>query len=148
VRGWEITKALPADSVGLARILGDWIVETGWMPVLHDREANLGFLSGLIDSHECRAVRSDTGLLGFLARREGHIDAIYIAPAARGKGIGAALIAEVKAAEAEIELWTFQANTQAIEFYLREGFREVERTDGSRNDERLPDLRLIWRSGT
>jgi ribosomal protein S18 acetylase RimI-like enzyme len=62
-------------------------------------------------------------------------------------GIGRALVDDVKAVEPEISLWTFQANTRAIAFYRREGFAEAERTEGQRNDERLPDIRMIWRRG-
>lgn len=144
--GWEITDAAPEDAAALAGILGDWVRETGWMPVLHTRDEDLGFLTGLIGHQVCRVVRGRAGPLGFLARQKGHIDALYLAPGARGKGIDTALLAEVKAREPMVELWTFQANTRAIAFYLREGFHEIERTDGRRNDEGLPDLRLIWRS--
>jgi ribosomal protein S18 acetylase RimI-like enzyme len=147
VSGWKITKATPADAAALARILGNWIRETGWMPVLHSREDEVAFLSGLIGGQTVRVARDEAGPLGFLARRHGDVDALYLAPTARGRGIGAALLDEVKATEAEITLWTFQDNTAAIAFYLKQGFVEVERTDGSHNDERLPDVRMIWRRG-
>jgi GNAT superfamily N-acetyltransferase len=143
--GWTIADATQADAAPLAKVLGDWIRETGWMPVLHSREEDVAFLSGLITTHRVRLVRQGGAPLGFLARRGGHIDAAYLAPIARGRGIGRALLDEVKATAPVIELWTFQANTRAIAFYMREGFVEVERTDGKGNDERLPDLRLIWR---
>jgi GNAT superfamily N-acetyltransferase len=50
-----------------------------------------------------------------------------------------------KAREPRLVLWTFQANSAAIAFYLREGFVEIERTDGAGNEEGLPDVRMIWR---
>ena len=40
-------------------------------------------------------------------------------------------------------LWTFVANQKARAFYRREGFREVEQTEGD-NEEGLPDVRLTW----
>jgi ribosomal protein S18 acetylase RimI-like enzyme len=89
-------------------------------------------------------LRAAARPLGFLAQRHGHIDALYLAPEARGLGIGKALLDQVKTEQPLIELWTFQANVRAIAFYLREGFHEAERTDGRRNDEGLPDLRLVW----
>lgn len=142
--GWTITRATPADAIPLALILGDWARETGWMPLLHSRDEDAGFLSGLIESHEVRVPRAAARPLGFLAQRHGHIDALYLAPEARGLGIGKALLDQVKTEQPLIELWTFQANVRAIAFYLREGFHEAERTDGRRNDEGLPDLRLVW----
>jgi ribosomal protein S18 acetylase RimI-like enzyme len=47
----------------------------------------------------------------------------------------------------EVRLWTFQANYRAVAFYRRNGFRTLETTDGSGNEERLPDYLLVrpWR---
>ena len=73
------------------------------------------------------------------------MQALHVAAAARGQGVGRALLDEVKATEPEIDLWTFQANRPALAFYGRLGFVEAERTDGSGTDEGLPDVRLIWR---
>lgn len=143
--GLTLSDALPADAPGLARILGDWVRETGWMPILHSRAEDHAFVTGLIGSHRVRVAREGGTGLGFLARRGGHIDAFYLSPSARGLGVGKAFMDEVKAVEPEITLWTFQANVRAVAFYLREGFVDAERTDGQGNDERLPDIRLVWR---
>jgi GNAT superfamily N-acetyltransferase len=123
--------------------LGDWVRETGWMPVLHTREEDLGFLRHLIDTTEV-TLAEDAEPLGFLSLDGADVRALYLAPAARGRGIGRALLDRAKAGRDHLELWTFEANAPAIAFYEREGFRVAERTDGSGNDERLPDLRLIW----
>ena len=45
-----------------------------------------------------------------------------------------------------LRLWVFQRNTDAIAFYRTCGFREIERTDGSRNEEREPDVLMEWRT--
>ena len=58
--------AVPEDAPPLARVLGDWVRETGWMPVLHSREEDLGFLRHLIEAAEV-TVAEDGGPLGFLA---------------------------------------------------------------------------------
>lgn len=145
--GWSITDADGSDVGPLAQILGDWVRETKWMPVLHTREDDEGFLAGLLRTHSACVARRRTDRLGFLARQGGNVQALHVAEAARGMGIGRALLDEVKAVEPGISLWTFQANTRAIAFYQREGFAEAERTDGRGNDERLPDIRLIWRRG-
>lgn len=145
--GFTVSDAVPSDAADLGLILGDWIRETGWMPVLHSREDDRVFLGGLIETHLVRVVRHGETTLGFIARKGGEIDALYLGSAARGRGIGKALVDEVKATEPLASLWTFQANTGAIAFYRREGFIEAERTDGRGNDERLPDIRMTWRSG-
>lgn len=137
-----IRDAALADARVLALVLGDWVRETGWMPVRHTREEDLGFVEMLIRSSVVR-MAADGG--GFLSRQGGEVDALYLAPPARGRGLGKRLLDEAKAAEPELWLWTFQANSAARRFYAREGFVEVASTDGSGNDEQLPDVRLHWR---
>ena len=138
-----ISPATPEDAPALARILGDWQRETGWMPVLHTREEDEGFLRHLIATRTVRVLRLPDPL-GFLAREGGQIDALYLAPAARGQGWGRALLEEAKAAEPRLSLWTFAANAAARAFYASEGFAEVQATDGQDNEARLPDIRLEW----
>ncbi|NUR05809.1 MAG: chorismate mutase [Nocardioidaceae bacterium] len=41
-------------------------------------------------------------------------------------------------------LWVFESNHAARAFYARHGLVELERTDGSGNEEKAPDLRLAW----
>lgn len=140
-----LSPAEPRDAVALARILGDWLRGTGWIPVLHNRGEDLSFLRRMIASHRVLVAR-DTVPVGFIAVKHGDIAAFHVAETHRGRGIGKALLDAVKAEEPRLALWTFQANVDAIRFYAREGFVEVERTDGAGNEERLPDVRMIWRS--
>ncbi len=142
----RLRPAVPEDAPPLARVLGDWVRETGWMPVLHSREEDLGFLRHLIEAAEVM-VAEDGGLLGFLALEGDEVRALYLAPEARGRGIGRALLERAKAARGRLWLWVFEANGRAVAFYEREGFRVAERTDGSGNEEGLPDLRMVWEAG-
>jgi ribosomal protein S18 acetylase RimI-like enzyme len=41
-------------------------------------------------------------------------------------------------------LWVFESNLPAQAFYRAHGFEVTERTDGSGNEERAPDLRMDW----
>jgi GNAT superfamily N-acetyltransferase len=130
----------------MGTILSDWIEEMLWMPRLHSRAQDRAFCLHLVETMAVWAVQPDHQVLGFLAQEGAEVPALYLAPAARGRGLGKALLDEAKAAnDGCLGLWTFQANTGAIRFYSREGFSEVARTDGSGNDEKLPDLRLEWR---
>lgn len=143
---WRITDAAPGDAGPLAAILGDWVREVGWLPVLHSRDEDQGFLATLIERGGVRVARGDDGALGFLAGHEHEVTALYLAPRGRGRGIGKALLAEAKAKAGHrgLTLWVFQSNVRALAFYQREGFREMERTDGLRNEAGLPDVRLAW----
>lgn len=141
----EISEAIGRDAVPLARILGDWVRGAGWMPVLHNRGEDLDFLRRMIASHRVLVARAPQPV-GFIAVKQGDIAAFQVAEGQRGQGIGKALLEAVKATEPRLALWTFQANPDAIRFYAREGFAEVERTDGAGNEELLPDVRMIWRA--
>lgn len=143
---WTLSPAVPRDAVALARILGDWLRGTGWIPILHNRGEDLSFLRRMIASHRMLVARDASGrALGFIAVKQGDIAAFHVDQGARSQGIGKTLLDAIKTDEPRLALWTFQANEAAIRFYLREGFAEVERTDGAGNEERLPDVRMIWR---
>ncbi len=139
-----IEKAQTADADAVATILSDWIDETTWMPRIHTRQEEVSFGNLLIDEADVTVARHDAQVIGFLARRGGVIEALYVAASARHRGIGKSLLDQAKSAADGLGLWTFQANVRARAFYAREGFREVETTDGAANDEKLPDVRLIW----
>jgi GNAT superfamily N-acetyltransferase len=134
-----IRAAVPADAPALALILGDWVRETGWMPVLHGREEDLALVAGLIAGGGVLVAEG-----GFLAREGEEILALYLAPAARGRGVGRALLDAAKAGRDRLTLWAFAQNGRALAFYRREGFVEAFRTDGAGNEARLPDVRMIW----
>jgi GNAT superfamily N-acetyltransferase len=135
-----------ADLPVLARILGAWVAETPWMPKLHTPEEDLAFVTRLRSEGRMRVAALGPraiDVMGFLARQEGEVLALYVASEARGRGIGRALLEDAMAAAAEGGLWCFQANAAARAFYARMGLIEVMMSDGE-NDEGLPDVRLEW----
>jgi chorismate mutase/GNAT superfamily N-acetyltransferase len=73
------------------------------------------------------------------------LDALYVVPGRSGQGIGTALLDLVKGVRPDgFALWVFVSNDPARRFYRRHGLVELERTDGSGNEERSPDLRMAW----
>ena len=115
------------------------------MPDLHTRAEAIGFCGQMIDRGWVDVAMREGRVCGFIARQDGFIQALYVADGARGQGVGTALVQQAQAQMRALELWTFQANTGAQRFYQRHGFVEVERTDGTRNEERLPDIRMTWK---
>ncbi len=92
-------------------------------------------------------VRSRRHVLGFIARSGASIQSLYLAPQARGQGLGRRLLDHAKAGADRLDLWTHQANREARAFYARQGFFENRLTNGEGNDEKLPDVHLIWAKG-
>ncbi|MDA5093339.1 GNAT family N-acetyltransferase [Aliiroseovarius sp. KMU-50] len=142
----NIVPATREDVLGVANILSQWNAATPWMPRLHSRASEKYFARMLVERSWVHVARHDGRVLGFLARDNTMIHALYLSPAARGNGIGKALLDHAKTASGTLVLYTFVANEAAQRFYLREGFIEVARTGGQGNDEGLPDIRYEWRN--
>jgi GNAT superfamily N-acetyltransferase len=91
------------------------------------------------------ATAPDDSLLGYVRFDDQWLDDIYTLPSAQGTGVGSALLDLVKAQRpAGFCLWVFESNTPARRFYVSRGLVELERTDGSGNEEKAPDLRMAW----
>jgi len=113
-----------------------------YLPELHTPEEDLWFFRHRVFV-ECE-VWVAGALDAFVGFREGWVDHLYVRPAHQSRGLGTALLAQAMRTHSRIQLWVFKKNTAAIRFYLARGFREVERTDGSRNEEREPDVLMEW----
>jgi len=83
--------------------------------------------------------------VGFVIWQDGFIDHLYVHPEYQRVGIGRRLLERAVAdmPGPEVRLWTFQSNERAVAFYTRNGFRVLEATDGSGNEERLPDYLFV-----
>lgn len=69
------------------------------------------------------------------------IDHLYVHPAHVARGAGRALLAHALATlPRPLQLYTFQANRHARDFYERHGFAAVAFSDGAGNEERCPDV--------
>ncbi|MEM8536417.1 MAG: GNAT family N-acetyltransferase [Pseudomonadota bacterium] len=132
------------DAPALAEILRQWIDETPYMPRLHTAAADRAFVSYLIADHHVLVSGGETPT-GWIARKDQVISHLFLAPDARGRGLGSAMIDAMKARRDLLSLWCFQANVAARRFYTREGFVEIATTDGADNTEKLPDVKLEWR---
>ncbi|MET7691449.1 GNAT family N-acetyltransferase [Streptomyces sp. NPDC005483] len=93
------------------------------------------------------AEDSETGaIVGLMVLAGDLLSQLYLDPDRRGRGIGDRFVALAKERSPRgLSLWTFQVNKPAHRFYERHGFVEAERTDGSGNEEREPDVRYVWR---
>ncbi|TNJ42051.1 GNAT family N-acetyltransferase [Phaeobacter sp. B1627] len=134
------------DAGQLGSILHRFEQETPWMPKTHSAAEAIAFCDRMIARGWVTvAERLDSNLRqGFLARDGDEVCALYVDPDVCGRGLGKALLDQAKAETAHLRLWTFQANTGAMRFYLREGFVEAGRSDGLTTDEGLPDVEYHW----
>ena len=73
---------------------------------------------------ETWVAEQDGALLGFISVMERQfIGALFVARSAQGRGIGRALMAQVKDIYPELLLEAYKENANAVSFYLKQGFR-------------------------
>ncbi len=117
-----------------------------WLPVIHSPDEELEFFRNQVLPDQTVIVADNMDqVAGFAAYTHGWLNHLYVAPVAWRGGIGSELLRQVQAASSSLQLWTFQGNTTARRFYARFRFEEVEFTDGRRNEEKMPDVRMVWR---
>ncbi|MEL6688751.1 MAG: GNAT family N-acetyltransferase [Pseudomonadota bacterium] len=131
-----IRRADAEDAEICVDVLRNWIEETPWMPMVHNRASMVAFWRGRLADAEGWMVGQD----GFALRDGDFMTALYVAKHARNTGVGSRLL-DAAAGGRDTKLWTFQANAEARAFYARRGFSELKRTDGD-NEEGLPDILL------
>jgi GNAT superfamily N-acetyltransferase len=100
------------------------------------------------DAQWVEVAELDAEIVGFALVHHGALESLYVLPAFQGRGIGSVLLARAQAAHpGGLTLWVFERNAGARALYARHGFVEIDRTDGSGNEENVPDIQLGW-SGT
>lgn len=111
-----------------------------------DAEVRAWFASVVTPEQETWVAEKGGAVIGLLVLTDGWVDQLYVAPGLQRAGLGSRFIALAKERQPTgLELWAFQVNRPARAFYEKHGFREVESTDGSGNEEREPDVRYAWR---
>jgi GNAT superfamily N-acetyltransferase len=116
-------------------------------PLVHSDDDVRQWMRGVLAEREVwLACASGGALLGLMVLDGGWLDQLYLDPGWTGRGLGARLVELAKQRRPDgLQLWTFDSNVRAQRFYERHGFTAEERTDGSGNEERSPDVRYAWR---
>ncbi len=141
-----IRRAIRDDACSCANILRGWMNENDWYDTPHDAEEDVDFLTSLIVGGWTKVAEEDDRILGFIVQEKSWIKCLYLAPEARGKKIGKQILDhDIAEHPPGLHVWCFHSIYSACEFYLKQGFREIERTNGSGNEEKLPDIRYVWR---
>ena len=89
--------------------------------------------------HENEATRQIDGFIGLT---ENHIEGIFVAKAARSKGVGKSLLEYAKSCKPYLTLSVYQKNERAIAFYRREQFTvHSESIDEDTNE---AEIQMLW----
>lgn len=147
-----LRRAAPADAEAAA---GVWLRSfAAALPTVvrprSDDEVRWYFREVLVPHTETWVAEPPGGgpVVGVMVLDDGELAQLYLDPDWRGRGLGDRFLALAKErCPHGLSLWTFQVNKPAHRFYERHGFEAAERTDGSGNEEREPDVRYVWRPG-
>lgn len=100
------------------------------------RDQYLGFV-------QLRAEYDQQGRIrGFAGVHEGKLEMLFVDPTYRGQGIGKALLAQVVAEMGVREVDVNEQNTQAVGFYLNQGFVQTGRSEVDGQGDPYPLLHL------
>ena len=145
----RLRPADPAESDALAALYGRSRVAAvpAMPPAVHTPEEDrTWFAARLRDGeHEAWVAEDDRGLLGYALASASWLDHLFVDPSQQSAGVGAALLDVVKGVRPDgFCLWVFESNVRARAFYERHGMVGLERTDGSGNEEKAPDVKMAW----
>lgn len=144
----ELRRATTDDAEATAAVFTSSRRDAGAVipPNIHTPDEDRWFVREvLIGEHETWIAVDGERVLGVLTLRDDWIDQLYIASIAQRSGLGMRFIELAKQQRPNgLQLWAFVTNEPARVFYEKNGFIEADRTDGSTNEERSPDIRYIW----
>lgn len=139
-----IRPATSADAFEIARFYRDIRMDT--VPLIHDVIGVKWYIENvLLPRGSSYVYEQDGEIVGWVDVHNDWLDQLYCRRGSTGQGIGKQMVDFAKSlSPTGLQLWTFQVNEGARRFYAREGFVEVELTDGANNEEKAPDVRLTW----
>ncbi|WP_175886977.1 GNAT family N-acetyltransferase [Burkholderia contaminans] len=117
-----------------------------YAPLAHSEVAVRDWVANmLVPSGNVTVAVNDSRIVGMAAHVVAHgvawLDQLYVHPEFKRQGNGSALLESVKSQTVgKLQLYTFQMNRDAAAFYERQGFVAIAYSDGSRNEERCPDV--------
>lgn len=111
-------------------------------------EAEIDVLKPLILEHYFAAVdlvcaRDETGIAGFGGVHDGNIEMLFLAPEARGRGIGRLLVAHAISRQGATRVDVNEQNVQALGFYQRMGFVVTGRSPLDGQGKPYPLLHMV-----
>ncbi|MGV2705027.1 UNVERIFIED_CONTAM: GNAT family N-acetyltransferase [Aeromonas salmonicida] len=111
-------------------------------------EAEIDVLKPLILEHYFAAIdlvcaRDKTGIAGFCGVLDGNIEMLFLAPEARGRGIGRLLVAHAISRQGATRVDVNEQNVQALGFYQRMGFVVTGRSPLDGQGKPYPLLHMV-----
>lgn len=141
----SVRRAEESDAAKIAQVFTGSRAVLAFLPQLHTREEDARFIEHTVLQNCDVFVAELRGqIVGFVAIKDDWLEHLYVSADKLSKGVGSLLLAHAKQNRSRLQLWCFEQNLAARRFYENQGFRLAERTDGSGNQEKCPDIRYVW----
>jgi putative acetyltransferase len=137
----------PADAAAVVDIWRRAVDATHDFLLPEDRQAIEAEVAVFLPQAPLRLAIDDTGRpVGFMLLDGNHMEALFIDPDARGKGVGRALVEDALAQQAGLTTDVNEQNRQAIGFYERMGFVRTGRSPTDGQGRPYPLIHLSWQA--
>jgi GNAT superfamily N-acetyltransferase len=140
----ELRPARTTDAGTLGEILYRFQQDTEWMPKLFSGAELIASAGAMIDRGWVTVAVVDGRVQGFIARDGEEICALYLAEGINRRGVGRRLLIAAREGCDRLHLRSYAANEWANKFYLRQGFTETGRDDGSGTEDGLAAITFVW----
>ena len=97
----------------------------------------------LIPSSKVYVYEIDNRINGFIGTLDNYIAGLFVAEDHQSKGIGKALLNQVKRSNSELTLNVYSKNKRALEFYTRQGFEQVSKNIDTNTNEL--EIMMTWK---
>ena len=120
----SVRRATVEDAPAVADVFLDSFHATYAFPLAHtDDDVRSWIRERLIPNDEVWVAVDEERVVGLLALAPGWLEQLYVAPDRLGQGIGRRLMEVAKTRQpGGLQLWTFQVNARARQFYESHGF--------------------------
>lgn len=96
---------------------------------------NLSYVKQIFPKSEIYILEEDNTIKGFIGLNNGYIEGLFVKKEYRNKGIGTKLISKAKNQYDILRLDVYEKNKKALDFYLLQGFKTIEkRIDKNTNE--------------
>jgi GNAT superfamily N-acetyltransferase len=137
--------AVEEDAIAIAQVHLAARAAASMPPIVHSNDEVRSWIVQVLKTDPIWVAELEGQVAGYARFPGPWLDDLYVLPQNQGTGVGTALLKLVMTQRpAGFSLWVFQSNVLARSFYRRHGLVEVEFTDGSRNEEKAPDIRMAW----
>ena len=104
---------------------------------------NFEYVKKILPNAEIYVYVENEKIVGFIGLNDNYIEVIFIDSKYQYKGIGTALLNKAKKMKDELTLSAYKKNTKAIQFYLKNEFKIVEKNIDKENDK--VEYIMLWK---